>query len=267
MQTQVGQCLLAFRLVLGTYLLFLAFSKDVVNDLLGNVEAATEVGKILVLSLQNLAMLVHISEIAVDDHSFGRQFPMVASVLGGVQRYELVRHDASTSIYRAVVPQRIVLERVGKVYTVCRHQFATLQAVIDIHGIVAPLALLVRFLNAASGRSIVMGNGQSDHRTVRQVYGSLDESLAKGAAPHYDAPILVLNGSRDNLCCRGGVAVYEHDDFAFCKQSSPLSLVFGALCLTSLRIDYQVIALQELVGYLDSSVQESASVLLQVEHQ
>ena len=81
------------------------------------------------------------------------------------------------------------------------HQLATLQTVVDIHGIVQLLAFLVRLLDATASGCVVVGDGQSDHRTVRQVDGALHQAFTKGATTYNNTTVMVLNGTRDNLCC------------------------------------------------------------------
>ena len=71
-----------------------------------------------------------------------------------------------------------------------------------------------------------MGNSQTDHRTVWQIDGSLDKALAKGPASDDYATIVILNGTRDNLCRRGRIAVDEHDDLALGEESPTLGFVF-----------------------------------------
>ena len=80
-----------------------------------------------------------------------------------------------------------------------RHQLTTLQTVVDVHCIVLT-TILVGFLDATARGCVIMGNGKPYHGTVGQVDGTLDKSFAKGTAPHNDAAVVILNGTRDNLC-------------------------------------------------------------------
>ena len=85
--------------------------------------------------------------------------------------------------------------------TVGAHQFTALEAVIDIHGVVLALALLVWFLDTTAGGCVIVGDGESDHRIVGQFNGTLDKSLAKGAPSDDDASVLVLYGSCHDFGC------------------------------------------------------------------
>ena len=40
-----------------------------------------------------------------------------------------------------------------------------------------------------------MGNGKPNHRTVRQVDGTLNESFTKGATTYHNASVVILNGT------------------------------------------------------------------------
>ena len=110
-----------------------------------------------------------------------------------------------------------------------------------------------------------MGDGQTNHRTVGQVDGALYQSLAKGATTHYDATVVVLNGTGDNLCCRGGIAVNQHDDLSFLEQTTATCRIVRAVYATSFGIDDEAAAIQQLVGDLYSCLQVAAAILLKVE--
>ena len=112
-----------------------------------------------------------------------------------------------------------------------------------------------------------MGDGEAYHRSVGQVDRTLDEAFAEGAATHDDAAVVILYGTRYNLCRRGRIAVDEDDDLSLSKQASAFGMMFHALGGASFGIDHQVALLQELIGNLHGSMQIAAAILLQVEHQ
>ena len=68
----------------------------------------------------------------------------------GVERHVIVGHDTATAIDGAVLTERLVFQRVGKVDAVGIGEFTALQAVHHIHGIILVVALRIGFLDAAA---------------------------------------------------------------------------------------------------------------------
>ena len=183
----------------------------------------------------------------------------------GVERHEIVGHYTSTSIHRSMLTQGVALERVGKMNTVGTHQFAMLQSVHHIHGIILGITLGIGFLYATACRGVIMRHGESDHRTVGQVDGALHKSLAEGASTDNLASVLVLYCSRDNLRCRSRILVDEHHNLSVEEFAVALGLIFIALHSSSLGIYYKIALLQKFVGYIHRCLQITASVALKVE--
>ena len=148
--------------------------------------------------------------------------------------------------------------------TICTHQFATLQSSQHILSIVFLLALLVRLLDATPCGSVVVGNGEANHRTVGQVDGTLYQALAKGATTYDNTAVVVLDGTRDNLCCRSGIAIDQYDDLSFSEQATATSRIFVTIYATTLGIDDETATLQQFVGHLYSCLQIAATILLKV---
>ena len=144
-------------------------------------------------------MGIDILEIGVDDIALGRQFAMELGVSESVERNEIVGHDTTAAIYSAMLAQGVAFERIGKMYAVGIGQLTMLQTVYHIHGIILGLALGVWFLDATAGRSEIMRHGETNHRAVGQVDGTLHESLAEGTATYNHTAVLVLDGTCDNL--------------------------------------------------------------------
>ena len=182
-----------------------------------------------------------------------------------VERHEIIRHDAAASIHRSMLTQGVALERVGKVNTVGTHQFAMLQSVHHIHGVILGITLGIGFLNATACRGVIMRHGESDHRTVGQVDGALHKSLAKGSATYDHSTVLVLYGTRDNLGGRSRILVDEHHNLSVEEFAVALGLIFIALHSSSLGIYYKIALLQKFVGYIHRCLQITASVALKVE--
>ena len=112
-----------------------------------------------------------------------------------------------------------------------------------------------------------MSHRETDHRTVRQVDGTLYQSLSEGATTHDKATVLVLNGPRDNLRCRGGIAVHQHHHLTRRESAGTMRTVLCPLGSSSVSIDNQVAFLQKLVGDIYGGLQIASAILLQVEDQ
>ena len=118
-----------------------------------------------------------------------------------------------------MLAQRFVAQRVAEVYAVAVGQLTVLQTVLEILLVLLQLTFLVRLLNAATRRRIIVSHGQTDHRLVGQVDRTLHEPLAEGApADHYSA-VLILYGTGYNLCRRRREFVDEHHDAALLQRT------------------------------------------------
>ena len=112
-----------------------------------------------------------------------------------------------------------------------------------------------------------MGDGKTDHGAVREVNGTLHKTLTKGTPPHDNTTVLILYGTRDDFCGRGGIAVYQHNDLSIHESATAVGGVVHTRCPAAVSIDNEVTPLQELVGNVYSSLQITTSVLLKVEDQ
>ena len=112
-----------------------------------------------------------------------------------------------------------------------------------------------------------MCDSEADHRSVRHIDRSLYKSLAKGATPNDHSSVLILNGSRDNLCSRSRIAIDEHNDLTFLELAAAIGRVLRSWGLPSLSINNQVTFLQKLVGNIDGSFQIATTILLQIENE
>ena len=192
---------------------------------------------------------------------------MVFGIKRGVERHELIRHDASSAIDDAMLKKRLVLQGIREMHAVGIRQFTTLQAVEHIHRIILVAALRVRLLDTTARRGIIMGDRESDHRAVGKVYRTLDKALAKRSATHHDATILILDSTCDNLGSRGRIAVNQNNDLTRLEHTIAIGRIFRTRHSPTLCIDDEIAFLQELLGNVDSSLQIASSVLLQVENQ
>ena len=193
---------------------------------------------------------------------------MVFCVLKGVQWHEEIGHYAAPTIDNALFAQGVTLQRVGKMDAVRIGQLAMLQAVVEVHLIVAQVTFLIRFLYAAAAGGVVVGNGQADHRAVGQVDGALNQSFAVRPAAHHGATVLVLDGAGDDFSCRGSELVDENHHLSFHQFAISFGAVLGPLArFAALRIDNKVVLFQEFIGYLDGCLQVAAAIVLQIEQQ
>ncbi len=107
-----------------------------------------------------------------------------------------------------------------------------------------------------------MRHGDAYLRAVEEVYGTLHEALAEGAAAYDDAAVLVLHGTGENLCCRGGELVDEDGDVARAHLAVALGGVLPAAGVEALGVDDEVAGGEDLIEYVDGSLEVSAAVLL-----
>ena len=149
-------------------------------------------------------------------------------------------------------------------YAISIGQLTAFQAVDNIHSIVTILTFLIWLLNATARWGVVVGDGQSYHRSVGHVERALNQALAKRASTNYYSAVLVLYGTSNNLCCRCCVAVNQHYHLAIAHHTAAIGFVLCARHLAAFGIYYQIATLQKLVGYVDGSLKIASAVLLQV---
>ena len=190
---------------------------------------------------------------------------METGIFHRIQRYVIVGHDTAAAIDHPMLFQGVVFERVGKMNTVGMHQLPTLQAVQHVFRIIFCLPLLIRFLDATPRRGVVMGDGQTNHRTVRQIVdGTLYQPFTIGTATHHKSTVMVLYGSCHDLSGRRRIAVYQDNNLSFLKETVPFSAILITRGTPPLRIDYQIIIPQKLIGDSYSSMEITTAILLQV---
>ena len=112
-----------------------------------------------------------------------------------------------------------------------------------------------------------MCNRQTDHRAVRQIDRTLDKTLSESTTAYNDTTILILNGSSNNLCGRRRITIYKDDDLTREEGSTAIGSIFRARHSPTLCIDDKVAFLQELLGDIDSCLQISAAIFLQIENE
>ena len=85
--------------------LYATLRHHLVDQALRHLEVIEECLERWVLSAQLLAVVVDILQVDLDDNALGGQLPVEACVLGGVERHEVVGHDASSAIHHTLLPE------------------------------------------------------------------------------------------------------------------------------------------------------------------
>ena len=201
----------------------------------------------------------------VDDDALGCKQAMHLGVLGRIERHEIIGHDASAAINHTMLAQGVILQRVGQMDAVLVGELAVLVAVVEIHGIILALALLVRLLDASAARRIVMGYGETYLATILKGKRTLHQSLAKSATTYDNASVLVLYGTRHNFGCRSRELVGENHELALAPASVGLSTELLSRRCTAIGVDDEVAFLQKLVGYLGCRLKIASTIVLKVE--
>ena len=211
---------LSLFFVLGRHLLLLCGSKDGVDEG-GGDGVVLDVGvELFVLRLNLPAIGIDELQDLVVDEVVATELAIEGSDERSVQGNKDVGHDASAAIDGAPLDERLIDLGGIEVYAVQTGQFSVLEAGVEVFVVGFLVSFLIGFLHAASRGSVVVRNGQSNHGTVGQVHGSLNESLPEGASSDDDATVMVLNGSADDFRGRGGGFIDEHHDASFLLHES-----------------------------------------------
>ena len=62
------------------------------------------------MGFELLAVIVHVLQVLADDNVFSHEIAVERRVLRCVERHKVVGHDATATIYRAVLAQRVILK-------------------------------------------------------------------------------------------------------------------------------------------------------------
>ena len=147
------------------------------------------------------------------------------------------------------------------------YQFSAVVTVNYIHVIGIAVAVFVGFLNATAHRSVITGNGETQLRAVGQVERALHQSFSERAPSDDDTAVVILNGTGNDFCGRGGIFVHQHGYFAIFKTTVSFGFVFRIRSAAAFGVNNQVVLVQKLVGNVDCCAQIAATVLLQVQNQ
>ena len=248
------------------------FGKEVIVYL----EFLVEGFEFLVFVLQLLPVLLDVAGSGFDNHAFGYEVAVIVCVLGSIDGDEEVGHDTSTSVNGTSHTLGLCFQGVGKMDTVRMNHFSMIEAVYQFLVILILTVLagqaavevggaVVRLLDTTARRSIVAGDSEANHGTVRQVDRTLYQSLAESAASYYHASVPVLDGSGHDFTGRSGVLVHQYDETAVLEVARTFGKEITAACGPSFGVDDEFFLLQKLVGKVDGGIQIPSSVTLQVE--
>ena len=140
------------------------------------------------------------------------------------------------------------------------HQFSPVEPVNQILIIVS--IAIVWLLNATSGRCIITGNREANHRTVGQIYRTLHQSFTKRTASYNNPSVPILHGTADNLTGRSRIFIYQHHQPSILKGTVSLGIEIAPFCSTPFRVYNQFFLAQKLIGQIDSRIQIATAIAL-----
>ena len=204
-------------------------------------------------------------QIGIDDEALCRQLTIIFGVACGIERNEIVGHDTSSAIYGAPQFACGELQRVGEVYAVGVCQFAAIVAVDDVLAITLLVTFGIGLLNTSPRGCVVARYGEAYHRAVGQIHRLLYKPLAKGTASDYEPAVLVLYGTRQDFGCRCGILINKDYEFSLLETAAAIADEYLRRNIASTGIDDGVASGDELAGDGCRNIQQSATVLLQVD--
>ena len=129
------------------------------------------------------------------------------------------------------------------------------------------VACAVGLLNATARRRVVASYRQTYHAAVAKTYLLLNQAFAERTTTYYGATVVVLDGTSQNLGCRGGAFIYEDHKWNVLIGAMPRTHVVLTGLLATLGIYDTAILGQKLISYLDGGNHVSALVVAQVDDQ
>ena len=120
-------------------------------------------------------------------------------------------------------------------------------------------------LDQASTWCVVLCGCQCQSSVLSQGIDSLNEPFPKCAFAHDQPAIMVLDGSADDLCCRGGPAIHQYNQRIILAAVAVCGTIDLLGRISSVVRDDYLPFVQEFVGYANSFAEQAARVLPQVE--
>src|SRR5437870_3732054 len=166
-----------------------------------------------------------------------------------------VRCDAAAAVDRATAVGELDLTAVVAVFA------------FPIEVVVIERDVRVVALNQPSARGVVLSGGQCQSRVLVERIYSLNQSLAERSFAYDQSPVMVLDGSSDDLCSGSRASIYQHDEgilLAPVPMTGHIPFFRGRAAMVG---DNQLTFAQELVGHTDTFAQQATGILAQVEDQ
>ena len=162
----------------------------------------------------------------------------------------------------------------GREHLVLVHLHAVAAVELAVHVTVNQLVLVVEqaaalvvLLDAAAAGRVVAGRGQADGAAVGQDKLLLYQSLAKRAATHNQATVVVLQGARKDLAGAGAELVDEHSHLGVLEGAVAVAPHLTVVALVApLGEDDGLVGGQELIDHEHRHLHEAATVAAQVDH-
>ena len=92
-------------------------------------------------------------------------------------------------------------------------KFAMFETILNVQRITPRITFRVRFLYTAAGRRVIMGNRETNHAAIRELYRPVHQSFAKLTTTKNLATVLILQRTRNDFGCRSRKFVDENHHF------------------------------------------------------
>ena len=158
--------------------------------------------------------------------SFGYQITVIIRIKSSVDRYEIIRHDTTSTIDGTSEFLGLYFQRIREMNTVSIHQFTVVETFYQI--LVVINSTVVRFLDGTTRWSIIACNSQTNHGTVRQVDRTLHQSFAERAASYNNSSVPILYCATDDFTGRGCVLIHQNDKTSITEISIPFGIEITA---------------------------------------
>ena len=126
-------------------------------------------------------------------------------------------------------------------------------------------ALLVRTLNASSGRGVITCCSETYHRAVRQVERPLHQAFSERTTAYQNTSVPVLDSTRHDFTCRCAALINEDHESAFTETAVLIGHENLFRGLQTFSKHYHFIFSKELIAKSESCLQIAAAVASQIE--
>ena len=144
------------------------------------------------------------------------------------------------------------------------HQFTMIETVDEVFVVIDRTA--IRLLDRTSRWSIVTGDSQTNHRTIRQIDRTLHQAFAERTAAYNNSSVPILYRTADNFAGGSCILVHQYDEAAITEVSVTFGIEITTLGGPTFGIYNQFFLSQEFVGKVNGCIEITASVSLQVKN-